>query len=207
MIASALMCAAICWMLQAWLPPNWALLGGFSPSCGWALFSYWINTYHARRLAGCAWRCARSRRAAAAHEDGAPALRLAHRHRHRDSHPHASLRRHAALPSRRICAWPLDAERKNRPAPPVLFAWPLLPAAVDCCRRQPGWATTTTAHSATRSRLPYTVNRNYLRHGAYYVWQISAPEPNYRHAVMRSFYHKGELELFNRIHSPSGFFP
>src|ERR1039458_10884079 len=42
---SALMCAGICWMLQAWLPPTWALLGGMLAVLRIGLFSYWINTY------------------------------------------------------------------------------------------------------------------------------------------------------------------
>ncbi len=47
LISSALMCAAICWMLQAWLPPTWALLGGFIAVLRLGVFSYWINTYSA----------------------------------------------------------------------------------------------------------------------------------------------------------------
>ncbi|HUZ04854.1 MAG TPA: hypothetical protein VMU62_05815, partial [Acidobacteriaceae bacterium] len=43
--STALMCAAICWMLQAWLPPTWALLGGVIAVLRLGLFSYWINTY------------------------------------------------------------------------------------------------------------------------------------------------------------------
>jgi hypothetical protein len=40
-----LMCAAVCWMLQGWLPPQWALLGGMLAVVRLALFSYWIDTY------------------------------------------------------------------------------------------------------------------------------------------------------------------
>ncbi len=36
---------AICWMLQAWLPPSWALFGGFLAIVHLGLFSYWINSY------------------------------------------------------------------------------------------------------------------------------------------------------------------
>lgn len=44
-LSSALMCAAICWMLQGWMPPGWALLGGILAVVRLAMFSYWNDSY------------------------------------------------------------------------------------------------------------------------------------------------------------------
>lgn len=40
-----LMSGAICWALLAWLPAEWALVGGLLTVVRWGLFSYWVNSY------------------------------------------------------------------------------------------------------------------------------------------------------------------
>jgi hypothetical protein len=43
--SNGLMCAALCWMLQQWLPPGWALFGGVIAVLRFSIFSYWNDSY------------------------------------------------------------------------------------------------------------------------------------------------------------------
>jgi hypothetical protein len=44
-LSAGLMCFLVCWMLQAWLTPNVALLGGILFMLRVGIFSYWMNSY------------------------------------------------------------------------------------------------------------------------------------------------------------------
>jgi hypothetical protein len=44
-LSTGLMCGAICWMLQGWAPPFWALVGGLLAVIRIGTVSYWANSY------------------------------------------------------------------------------------------------------------------------------------------------------------------
>jgi len=202
---NALLCAAICWALQAWLPPRWALLGGFLAILRLSLFSYWINTYTGggaiaalggALVLGAFPRVMRSVRLrdALLLALGIVVLLL--------SRPYEGLL--LCLPVAVVLGhWILFG--RNRPAPAILFRRAALPLAVIVAGG--AWLAYYDYRAfGSPTTLPYTINRATYAVAPYWIWQSPRPEPAYRHPVMRDFYVTQELTVVTKFRTAYGFF-
>jgi hypothetical protein len=206
LIVSALMCAALCWMLQAWLPANWALLGGMIAVVRLGVFSYWTNTYHAAGslaalggalILGSLPRVMRTARLRYAVLMGVGVAILVL------TRPYEGVL--LCLPVGVVLGnW--MRRGKNRPGAAALARLAAAPLALGIA------AVAWMGYYDYRAfgnplTLPYTVDRNTYAIAPYYVWQHARPEPKYRYAEMRAFYSESELNFYKHIHSIKGFVP
>jgi len=201
-LTAGLMCSAICWMLQGWLPPRWALFGGALALLRLALFSYWGNSYYGGAVAAVG---------------GALVLgalpRLMKSGRTRDGV---------------LMAAGLAILANSRPYEGLLLAVPvagaLLLRGIRTRAKTSGMVLRRAAAPAllllavagamgyynhrvygNTFALPYQVNRAQYASAPVFLWQQPRPIPEYRYRAIRDFYTDQELGDFLRARTPEGF--
>jgi hypothetical protein len=188
LVVTALMCATISWMLQAWVPAKWALLGGLLAVMHLGLYSYWVNTYHsAGSISGLG---------GALILGALPRILREVHFRHLllmsigvilvgFTRPYEGTL--LCLPvAVRLVIWLVRG--KSLPSWGALLKMTALPLALivgAVCWL--GYYDYRSFGSATT--LPYTVDRATYAMAPYFIWQKPSPEPQYRHASMRRFYY------------------
>lgn len=206
-IMGALMCAGICWALQQWLPPGWALLGGILCMLRIALFSNWVNSYStAATIAalGGALVIGALPRLTRWAKIGDGLLMAIGMSLLMLSRPYEGML--LCLPVAFVLGRWAFFKGKNRPPAAVLMRRAALPLLIIIGT---GAWLGYYDYRAFGSPLtpPYKLDRQQYAIAPYFVWQPLRPAPHYRHPMMQRFYEHGELRGYKQFHSLRGFLP
>ena len=196
-LSIAFMCSAICWMLQGWLPPAWALWGVSLAIVRLAVFNYWATTY---------WGGAVAAAAGALVLGSLPRIVRNPQPRHAillavgvavlaNSRPYEGLL--LCIPCGIYLLRWLWRERKWKGQIHLRsFALPLLTVLV-----LGGSLTSYYFWRVTGSPwlMPYSVNQATYATTNPFFWQDPRPIPVYRHKVMRDYYRRWELASYTRL--------
>lgn len=195
-LSVGIMCAAITWMLQQWLPPGWALLGGFLTVVRFSVFSLWMNGYWGGAVPAIG---------------GALVLGAMPPMMRRPRVHHglliglglvilANSRLFEGLVFSLPVAWALLTWLLGRKAPPlrataVRVVLPLLVvlASGAAATGYYFWRVT-----GSPFRLPYQVDIETYKSAAVFIWQSPRPPRVYHHKELRDFYVGWEVNLYQR---------
>jgi hypothetical protein len=185
-LSIGLMCAAICWMLQAWLGPEWALFGGILVIIRLGTFSYWANSYWGGAVAAAG---------------GALVLGALPR-----------IKQHKHLRDSLLLGFGLAILANSRPFEGLFLVFPVLVALlIWVCKQKKAFPRQSAArillplgivavatvfgilYYSSRTtgnpfRTPYLVNVAQYNPVPYFPWQSVKPAPVYHHPIMQTFY-------------------
>jgi len=195
-LSFTLACMATCWMLQAWLPPRWALLGGLLTALHPGLLLHWGQTYWGGAVAmlggalvfGAVRRLLRQPRIGLAVALGSGLVLLAL------SRPLEGLV--CSLPAAVVLlAW--AGGRAGPPLPTFLFRV-ALPVALVLGTGIAFWGYANFRVTGSPGRLPYQVHEEIYGLAPILFWQTPRAMPAYRHEAIRALQTGWALEQYTR---------
>jgi hypothetical protein len=201
-LSVGLMCGALCWMLQAFLPPQWALLGGLLAILRIGSFSYWANTYFGGAagaiggalVLGALPRIKRSQRIRDSLLMGLGLAILA------NSRPYEGLV--FSLPV--AIALFVFLCGKQRPPLRIAMSRIVLPLALLLTVTGLAMAYYFWRITGNPLRMPYDVAQANYGVAPYLIWQPLRPEPQFHHELMRDMYVKQLPEMYRFSRSLGG---
>ena len=193
-LSVALFCAALCWMLQAWTSPSYALLGGLLGIVRFGMFSYWGDSYWGGAMAalggalvlGALPRIMKTQSPFAAVTMGVGVAILA------NSRPFEGLA--LSIPAAIVLMVWLVRQFKLQPGRIALRV--LLPLVLVLGTAGAGTGYYFWRVTGSPVRMPQMVDRDTYAVAPYFLWQSPRPEPAYHHPGMRNFYIHAELDFY-----------
>jgi len=201
-LSIGLMCASITWMLQGWMPPEWALFGGVIAILRYGVFGYWANSYWGGAVAAIAGALVlgalprmqnlKRRRDAIAMGVGLAILA--------NSRPYEGLI--FSIPIFVILVMSLFGKQGS----PLRVSLPrgVLPLAAVLVLSASSTGYYLWRVTGSPFRMPYQIERRNYAVAPYMIWQHVRPEPVYHHAEMRKMFVEEEMVGLTVFRSPIG---
>jgi hypothetical protein len=202
-LSVGIMCALIPWMLAAWIPLPWAILGGILAVIRLGIVSYWSQSYWGGSVAaiggalvfGALPRIIRNGRLVYSWLLGLGLVILA------NTRPYEGLV--ACLPAGLwLLLWMFGKKGPGRmlALKQILFPLVIILSLATVGTGYYNWRVT-----GSPFKLPYILHAQQYVSMPHFLWQAPRPEPEYRHEVMRRFHLDWEFQLFAEQQSISGF--